>query len=123
MGERVIIQKLAVMIGHDEFVRLFAVRDREGVALVVFDQPDDFEFILLTIGRLDNEDVAKFDFTFAYRFAVVSVDDGLLLLITIRRRRWSPRFGPAAAAEREPGTAPRREPMPRHRPRRRSARA
>lgn len=81
LRERIVREQFSVDIGHDELVRRFAVCDRECILLVVFDDTDDLEFIFLSVGRLDDQDVLQFDLAFAdalARRAVVYVDIGPL---------------------------------------------
>ncbi len=47
-----------MVVRHDELVGRLAVRDREAVIFFVLDESDDFEFVFLFIGRLDDERVA-----------------------------------------------------------------
>jgi hypothetical protein len=61
LGQLVVVEQRARIVGHDELVGLFAVADRVGVVLVVFDQTDDFEFQRLPVVGLDDEDVAQFE--------------------------------------------------------------
>jgi hypothetical protein len=73
LRQLVVLEQLAVFVGHDELVGFLAVGDREAVVLVVLDEADDFELVLLAVRRLDDEGVAELDFPFA-GVAVVSVD-------------------------------------------------
>jgi hypothetical protein len=80
----VVVEERAVVVGDDKLVGRFAIADRVGVLLVVFDQTDDFELQRLAVVGLDNQDVAQLQRSaFAalagpVSGAVRSFDDGLL---------------------------------------------
>jgi hypothetical protein len=61
LGEFIIVEQRAGRIGHDELVRFFAVAHGESIVLVVLHEPDDLELQLLSVGRLDDEDIPKFE--------------------------------------------------------------
>jgi hypothetical protein len=62
LGQLVVVEQLAGVVGDDELVFLVAVTDGIAVALLVLDQADDLVLVLLAVRRLDDQDVAEFDF-------------------------------------------------------------
>ncbi len=61
LGQLVVVEQRSDRVGHDELVGLFAIAHGERVVLVVFDESDDLEFQLFAVGRLDDENVPKFE--------------------------------------------------------------
>ena len=61
MREFVVVEQRAGCVGHDELIGFLAVADRESVVFIVFHQADDLELQLLSVGRFDDENVAKFE--------------------------------------------------------------
>jgi hypothetical protein len=62
LGELVVVEELAGVVGDDELVFLFAVPDGIAVTFLILDQADDLVFVFFAIRRLDDQDVAEFDF-------------------------------------------------------------
>ena len=58
MREFVVGEQRAAVVGYDELIGRFAIADRVRVALVIFNQTDDFKLERLAVVRFDDEDVA-----------------------------------------------------------------
>ncbi len=75
LSKRIILEKSPGFIGNDELIGLFAISDGKSVLFIVFDQPDDFKLVFLSIGRLDDDRIVQFNFPFALGFTIRKVDD------------------------------------------------
>ncbi len=61
LGEFVVVEQRAGVVGYDELVGLLAVADRVSVLFVVLDQPDDFELQRLAVVGFDDENIAQLE--------------------------------------------------------------
>ena len=57
LSEFVVVDQLAILVGHDEFVGCLAIRDGERIVLVVFHDADDLEFVFFAVDGFDDENV------------------------------------------------------------------
>ncbi len=97
LRELVIVEQRPLVIGNDEFICLLTVADGEGIVFVVLDETDDLEFQLFSIGRFDNEDIAKFEQTvvlgsIAVARAIRRIDDRVSLPAALPPERFVSRF-------------------------------
>jgi hypothetical protein len=67
LRELLVREQIPGRVRDDEFIFAFAVADRIGRFVLVFDKPDDFEFDLAPVGRFDGEDVTQLQRTVSRR--------------------------------------------------------
>jgi hypothetical protein len=90
LGELVVVEQRAGVVGHDELIGLLAIAHRVGVLLVILDQTDDLELQRLAVIGFDDEDVAQLQRT-AFAFIAGTVpgavrtfdDDSPLMLVQV----------------------------------------
>lgn len=67
MCQPLVGEQISGRVRDDEFILAFAVADRIGRFVLVFDKPDDFELDLASVRRFDGEDVAQLQRTLSRR--------------------------------------------------------
>ncbi len=84
VGKFLIFDHVAQIVGHDEIIRRFAVRDAiDYIGFGIGDQAHDFVFVALAVGCLDDERIFQIDLSGADglfgSLSVASVDGSLLM--------------------------------------------